>query len=171
MADPTVSQVYQTSIPQELLPYAQTLLDTASQFTDIEKNPYQQYQGERVAQLSPLTQQAMDTAANLGISGQVGAGTDIAGAAGLSALGTQYGPAKYQVGTFANPYAAASYMSPFMQNVVDVQQQEAKRQAAIQNQATQAQAAQAGAFGGARDYVMRGEANRALQNQIGRAHV
>lgn len=157
MADPTVSQVYQTSIPQELLPYAQTLLDTASQFTDIEKNPYQQYQGERVAQLSPLTQQAMDTASQLGISGQIGAGTDIAGAAGLGAL---------QRETFANPYAASAYMSPFMQNVVDVQQQEAKRQAAIQNQGMQAQAAKAGAFGGARDYVMRGEANRALQNQL-----
>ena len=157
MADPTVSQVYQTSIPQELLPYAQTLLDTASQFTDIEKNPYQQYQGERVAQLSPLTQQAMDTASQMGISGQIGAGTDIAGAAGLGAL---------QRETFANPYAASAYMSPFMQNVVDVQQQEAKRQAAIQNQGMQAQAAKAGAFGGARDYVMRGEANRALQGQL-----
>jgi hypothetical protein len=157
MADPTVSQVYQTSIPQELLPYAQSVLDTASQFTDIEKNPYQQYTGERVAQLSPLSQQAMDTAANMGIAGQIGAGTDLAGVAGLQAL---------QQNSFANPYAAGAYMSPFMQNVVDVQQREAKRQAAIQNQSTQAQAAQAGAFGGARDYVMRGEANRALQSQL-----
>jgi hypothetical protein len=157
MADPTVSQVYQTSIPQELLPYAQTVLDTASQYTDIAKNPYQQYTGERVAQFSPLTQQAMDTAGQLQVAGQIGAGSDIAGAAGLSAL---------QQNSFANPYAASAYMSPFMQNVVDVQQREAKRQAGIQNQATQAQAAQAGAFGGARDYIMRGEANRALQGQL-----
>jgi hypothetical protein len=157
MADPTVSQVYQTSIPQELLPYAQRMLDTASQFTDIEKNPYQQYQGERVAQLSPMVQQAMDTASQMGVSGQIGAASDLAGAAGVGAM---------QQDTFANPYAASAYMSPFMQNVVDVQQQEAKRQAAIQNQGIQAQAAKSGAFGGARDYVMRGEANRALQNQL-----
>jgi hypothetical protein len=166
MADPTVSNVYQTSIPQELLPYARTMLDTASEFTDIAKNPYQQYQGERVAQLSPLTQQSMDTASQMGVSGQIGAGTNLAGAAGLSALGTQYDPNQFQTGSFTNPYAAASYMSPFMQNVVDVQQQQAKRQAAIQSQAQQGQATQAGAFGGGRDAIMRAQGNADLQRNL-----
>ena len=157
MADPTVSNVYQTSIPQELLPYAKTMLDTASQYTDIAKNPYQQYQGERVAQLSPLTQQAMETAGQMQVPGQIGAASDIAGIAGLGAL---------QQNTFANPYAAGAYMSPFMQNVVDVQQQQARRQAAIQNQAQQAQATQAGAFGGGRDAIMRAQANAELQRNL-----
>ena len=157
MADPTVSQVYQTSIPQELLPYAQKMLDVASDVTDLTKNPYQQYQGERVAQLSPLLQQSMDTASQMGVSGQIGAASDIAGAAGLGAL---------QQNTFANPYTASAYMSPFMQNVVDVQQQQAKRQAAIQNQTQQAQATQAGAFGGGRDAIMRAQANAELQRNL-----
>jgi hypothetical protein len=52
----------------------------------------------------------------------------------------------------------ASYMSPYMQNVVDTQQQEAKRQAQIANQTIGAKAAQAGAFGGARHGLMESEA-------------
>jgi hypothetical protein len=61
----------------------------------------------------------------------------------------------------------ASYMSPYTQNVVDVQQREAKRQAEIANQAIGAKAAQAGAFGGARHGLMESEANRNLMTQLG----
>lgn len=61
----------------------------------------------------------------------------------------------------------ASYMSPYMQNVVDVQQREAKRQAEIANQAIGARAAQAGAFGGTRHGLMESEANRNLMTQLG----
>jgi len=61
----------------------------------------------------------------------------------------------------------ASYMSPYMQNVVDVQQREAKRQADIANQAIGAKAAQAGAFGGSRHGLLESEANRNLMTQLG----
>jgi len=163
----TTSSVYQTNIPEQLLPYQQTLLDQAAAFTDLTKYPYQQYQGERVAQLSPLTQQAMETAGQMGVAGQIGAATDIAGAAGLGALGTQYDPMQYRTQSFIQPGAAQAYMSPFMQNVVDVQQREAKRQADIAATARGAQAARTGAFGGARQAIENAEANRALQTQLG----
>ena len=165
MATPTATTTYTSNIPEQLLPYEQTLLDQASAFTDIAKYPYQQYQGERVAQLSPLTQQAMDTASQMGVSGQTGAATDIASAAGLSALGTQYDPTQYQVGSF-NTDAAKNFMSPYMQNVVDVQQQQARRQADIAAQQQQAQAAQRGAFGGSGDYLMRSQGNADLQRNL-----
>jgi hypothetical protein len=61
----------------------------------------------------------------------------------------------------------ASYMSPYMQNVVDVQQQEAKRQANIANQTIGAKAAQAGAFGGSRQGLLQSEADRNLATQLG----
>lgn len=79
----------------------------------------------------------------------------------------QMGPAQ-QVGTqsFLAPGTATDYMSPYMQNVVDVQQQQAKRQAAIAGQAQQAQAAQSGAFGGARDVVQRQQAAGELQRNL-----
>lgn len=163
----TSSSVYQTNIPEQLLPYQQTLLDQAAAFTDLTQNPYQQYQGERVAQFSPLTQQAMESAGQMGVAGQIGAATNIAGAAGLGALGAQYDPMNYYAGSFTQPDVAGSFMSPYMQNVVDVQQREAKRQADIASTARGAQAARAGAFGGSRQAIENAEANRALQTQLG----
>ena len=58
-------------------------------------------------------------------------------------------------------------MSPYMQNVVDVQQAEAKRQAQIAGTQRGAQYAKAGAFGGARQAIENAEANRNLQTQLG----
>lgn len=163
----TSSSVYQTNIPEQLLPYQERLLNRAEAFTDVLENPYQQYQGERVAQFSPLQQQAMETAGQLQPAGQIGAATDIAGIAGLSALGTQYDPMNYRSRSFTQPGAAESFMSPYMQNVVDVQQREAKRQADIAATARGAQAVRAGAFGGSRQAIENAEANRALQTQLG----
>jgi hypothetical protein len=59
------------------------------------------------------------------------------------------------------------YMSPYVQNVVERQQQDATRQAAIAQQAQQAQAARAGAFGGSGDYLMRSQAASNLARQKG----
>ena len=80
----------------------------------------------------------------------------------------QMGPAE-RVGTqsFAQPGSADQYMSPYMQNVVDVQKREAQRQSGIQGTQQQAQAAQAGAFGGGRDAIMRAERERNLGQQMG----
>jgi hypothetical protein len=60
----------------------------------------------------------------------------------------------------------SSYMSPYMQNVVDIQKQEAARQSGIMGTQQQAQAAQAGAFGGGRDAIMRAERERNLGQQM-----
>jgi hypothetical protein len=54
-----------------------------------------------------------------------------------------------------------------MQNVVDIQKREAQRQSGIQGTQQQAQAAQAGAFGGGRDAIMRAERERNLGQQMG----
>jgi len=58
-------------------------------------------------------------------------------------------------------------MSPYMQNVVDIQKREAQRQSAIQGTQQQAQAVGAGAFGGSRDAIMRAERERNLSQQMG----
>jgi len=58
------------------------------------------------------------------------------------------------------------YMSPYMQNVVDVQQKEAVRQSGIQDQALKAQAVGAGAFGGSRQAIVQAEAQRGLQDRL-----
>lgn len=78
-----------------------------------------------------------------------------------------YGQADTLTGqSFTNAGTAGSYMSPYMQNVVDIQKREAERQSGIQGTQQQAQAAQAGAFGGGRDAIMRAERERNLGNQM-----
>lgn len=62
---------------------------------------------------------------------------------------------------------AERLMSPYMQNVVDIQQREAQRQADIAGTRQQAAATQSGAFGGSRDAIMRAEAARNLATQKG----
>jgi hypothetical protein len=54
-----------------------------------------------------------------------------------------------------------------MQSVVDIQKREAQRQSGIQGTQQQAQAAQAGAFGGGRDAIQRAERERNLSQQMG----
>jgi hypothetical protein len=80
----------------------------------------------------------------------------------------QMGPAeRVNTQSFAQPGSANAYMSPYMQNVVDIQKREAQRQSNIQGTQQQAQAAQAGAFGGGRDAIMRAERERNLGQQMG----
>lgn len=80
----------------------------------------------------------------------------------------QMGPAeRARTGSFAMPGAAEAYMSPYMQNVVDVQQREAQRQADIARTQRGAQAVGAGAFGGSRQAIMEAEAARNLAQQKG----
>jgi len=62
-----------------------------------------------------------------------------------------------------NPFATQAFMSPYMQNVVNVQQQQAQRQADIANQAMKAGFAKSG-FGG-RSGIAQSQANADLMRQ------
>jgi hypothetical protein len=129
-------------------------------------NPYMQYMGDRQAQFSPLQQQSYENAALMQTAPQLADATALAGQAGLGALNTQFTYNPYQAQSFTDQGTAQSYMSPYMQNVVDVQSQQARRQAEIGQQTQQAQAARSGAFGGARDYISRAQGNADLQRTL-----
>ena len=58
------------------------------------------------------------------------------------------------------------YMSPYMQNVVDIQKREAMRGAGIMGAQQQAQASNSGAFGGYREGIQRAENARNLGTQM-----
>lgn len=80
-------------------------------------------------------------------------------------------PGQVQAGTvstqsFTQPGTAASYMSPYTQNVLDVQKAQAQRDYDEQISGLHSQAAKAGAFGGSRQAVVDAEANRDLQNRM-----
>jgi len=168
MADPTLQQIQQTTttIPDYAKPYVEELLGNAQGLTDINQNPYMQYMRDRQAQFTPLQQQSYENAALMQTAPQLGDATAMAGQAGLGALNTQYTFNPYQTQQFTGNNVQA-YMSPYMDNVVARQQQDATRQAAIAGQAQQAQAARSGAFGGSGDYLMRGQAAGNLARQKG----
>jgi len=168
MAD-TPTQITQTNygFAPEIAPYAQGLLGQAQALTDTEYNPYMQYQGERVAQFSPLQNQSYENAALMQTQPQLQDATALAGEAGLGAINTGYTYNPFQTQSFTSPQMAESYMSPYMHNVVERQQNDANRQAAIAQQAQGAQAAKSGAYGGSGDYLMRAQAAGNLARQKG----
>ena len=165
-AQPSDKQTQITELPEWARPYAKDTLAKGAALTDINQNPYQQYGGNRIAGFSPLQQMSFQGAANMQPSQQIGTGTDLATAAGIGALGTNYQAGRFGGGMFGQD-AADFYMNPYQQNVTDIGKREAARQSAIQGTQQQAQATQAGAFGGGRDAIMRAERERNLGQQMG----
>ena len=163
--------ISQTSIPDYAKPYVEDLLGKAQYFTDTEQNPYMQYQGDRVAQFTPLQQQAYTNAGLMQTAPQLQDASAMAGMAGLGALNTQY---TFNPSDFASTFTrdaqgnmTSPLMSPYMGAVVERQQQDAQRQADIARQAQGAQAARSGAFGGSGDYLMRAQGAANLARQKG----
>ena len=159
MADPTQTVNTTTTIPDYAKPYVESMLGQAQAVTDINQNPYMQYQGERVAQFTPLQQQAFQNAGLMQTAPQLQDATAMAGMAGLGALNTQY--------TFTPSNFTGQTAKDMMNPYLDVMDQATRRNAAIAQQAQQAQAANAGAFGGGRDAIMRAQANAELQRNLG----
>ena len=147
------TQTTKQDLPDWAQPYAQEVLGKSAALA---KAPYQAYQGERQAQFTPMQQQAFQGAAGMAPSAATAEATQ-------RALGTSYDP--YTTGQFNAQ--AASYMDPYMQNVVNIQQREAQRQADIAGTNRGAQAVQQGAFGGSRQAIMDAEAARNLATQKG----
>lgn len=145
----------QTTIPEYAKPYVERMLGKAEAATNA---PYQAYGGQRVAEFTPLQQQAFQGAANLGPAGQIGTGTQFAGIAGLQGIGA--GQQYAQQAT--SPGAMGAYMSPYMNMALEPQMREAARRSAMEGQMNQAQAAQRGAFGGSRSALIEAERQRNL---------
>ena len=133
----TSTQTSVTDLPEWARGYGKDILAKGAALTDTAQNPYQTYGGQRIAGFQPLQEQAFKSAATM-----------------------DAGPQGFQQNVGA-------YMSPYMQNVVDVEKREAGRQSGIMGTQQQAQATQAGAFGGARDALQRAERERNLAQQMG----
>lgn len=158
MAEPTQSSITQTTIPDYAKPYVETMLGQAGALTDTSQNPYMQYQGDRVAQFTPLQQQSYENAGLMQTAPQLQDATALAGQAGLGALNTQY--------TFTPSNFTGQTAKDMMNPYLGVMDQAARRNAAIAQQSQQAQAANAGAFGGGRDAIMRAQGNAELQRNL-----
>tara|TARA_Y100000385_G_scaffold53185_1_gene50582 strand:- start:256 stop:1182 length:927 start_codon:yes stop_codon:yes gene_type:complete len=158
---PTDQTVVQTNLPEYVQPYFERLLNRTEAET---KQQYQPYQGQRLqtggVDVTDAQQMGRD------IAGQGIQGLPQAQAATMAGLGRSLQGMGYQAGQFDNA-AAQQYMSPYMQQVVDVQKQQAIREAQRQNAGRAADAVQAGAFGGSRQAIQQGLASEALSRQLG----
>jgi len=154
-----------TELPEWARPYAKDTLAKGAALTDINQNPYQTYGANRIAGFSPMQQQAFQGAANMQSPEQLGTATDLAKAAGVGALGTNYQGGRFSGGTFGQG-AADFYMNPYQQNVTDIGKREAARQSNILGTQQAGQATQAGAFGGSRFGVQQAERERNLGQQM-----
>jgi len=109
----------------------------------------------RVAGLSPMQEQIGTELGGMQTPDQFGTGTNAA-QLGLSSLGGMTDAAQTQ-----------AYMSPYMQNVMDVNKAEAYRDAQKQLVGANLASARQGSYGGARNALMQSEADRNLQTKLG----
>ena len=159
---PSNQTITQTSIPEYARPYVERMLGKSEALTDINANPYQTYGGQRIQGFTPMQEQAFQNYGDQQVAGQIGLGTGLAGLAGLGSLGagSQY------MNMATDPRAIQSFMSPYMQNVVDLQKQEATRDFEKGLTGINSQATRQGAFGGSRSAIERSEARRNLGTQL-----
>jgi len=156
----------QNPISQAAQPYVENMLGNAQTLAN---QPYQPYQGQRTADFTDLQNKSFQGVQSLAPASQLNQATNYAGLAGLGGFGV--------VGN-ANPQNfqqnVSGYMNPYMQQVLDPQMAELRRQYGITGAQQASQATQSGAFGGSRDALMAAENQRNLgmaQNQaIGQAY-
>lgn len=157
---PAPTQTSQITIPEYAQPYMENLLGRAEALTT---SPYQTYGGERLTELDPLQTQAYQNVSQMQTPGQFDFATGLAGAGGLGSLAA--GQNYFNMAT--SPGAQQAFMSPYMQNVVDVQKAAAIRDAQKAQLAGNLGAARQGTYGGARQLLATTERERALQGQLG----
>ena len=156
---PAPTSTSQTTIPEYAKPYAEKMLGKAEAATEA---PYQTYGGQRLATATPEQQAVRQNVAGMQQPGQFAAGTGLAAAGGLGALGA--GQQYMQMAT--DPGAQQAFMSPYMQNVVELQKQEAIRDAQKGQLGQNLAAARQGTYGGARQLLAGTERERNLQQNL-----
>lgn len=152
--------------------YIQQLLGQAQGLAGL---PYQPYTGNRYAALNPLLTNTMQAAAQRGVPTQFSTGSNLASAAGIASLLNSNSPVQtapltaYQIGNqldASNNATVESFMSPYIQNVLDVNKAAANREFDTQQGARNAAAVRAGAFGGSRQAIAEEEARRNLNQDL-----
>jgi hypothetical protein len=166
------------------MPYGATYNGRDAQGNPIYTNTAMDQARAAVAPQGIGQQQAANTINQYVAPTQTSGATSIAGdVAGRSAASGYYSPlqaerflmgapqqvaaSRVRTDSFTSPYVSQGYMSPYMQNVVNAQQREARRAGDIQRSQNQAQAVNAGAFGGSRQAIIEAERQRNLSTQLG----
>jgi hypothetical protein len=161
----TQATTYSTNLPEYARPYYERMMERA----EAESNqPYVGYRNPRLAGFAP------DQTAGFGITRNIAAqGTPQTEAAGRVAAGAAargFSASDYQ----ANPIQQSSfgsqqaeqYMSPYMQQVIERQKSAAVQDYQEGRPSRETQAIKSGAFGGYRQAIQEGVAERGLSRQL-----
>lgn len=172
---PTETTVTQTDLPEYVEPYFKRLLQRGEAESI---QGYDPYGGQRLAYFSPdeVTSQAMTRGfATSGTPQQFQDATNrynMQGVIGSGYLAQQAQPG-YQAGVAGPAYTPMNYeenisrfMSPYQQNVIDIQKREATRASDIMGKGIEDQATAAGSLGGYREAILQAERQRNLGQQL-----
>jgi hypothetical protein len=143
-------------------------------------SPYQAYTGPLTAGASGLQNAAFTGAGNLTTPSSIGTAAINANALGDAASQTSYTPTSFTNQFYApTPYQntnftsgvfdssqAQQYMNPYLQQALDPQIEEARRQSQITQAQNDAKMTQAGAFGGGRQAILNAETQRNLGTNL-----
>lgn len=152
---PVQEQKASTELPEWAKPYAKDILAKGQALTDVNQNPYQTYNQDRIAGFSPMQQQAMQNAQGMTAAPQL---TQAANNANNAAGGARNVIGQATTGGFQNQMSG--YMNPYMDQILAPQMAEANRNYDIGATRQQSAATQAGAFGGSREAIMAAENER-----------
>jgi hypothetical protein len=158
---PTEQNIVQSSLPKYFEPYAIDMIKRAEAESKRELIPYE---GQRLADENTDTARSREIARSVAEGGIPGLGQATSGT--TAGMGRAIQGMGYQSQDFGSEQAQ-QYMSPYLQNVLDVQKNQAILDFQRQQAGRDASAVQAGAFGGSRGAVQQGLASEALQRQLG----
>ena len=149
------TQVEQNSIPAELRPFITDILEESQAVKDRRmEEGYVPFEGPRIAEFTPDQQEAFT-----GVRSLVGTGQQYFDPATRLTAASALAPTRTE--------EVQEYMSPYIQNVVDIQTREAQRLADVDEQVLASQAVASGGYGGSREAILQAEQQRNLQQQLG----
>jgi len=157
---PTEQNIVQSSLPKYFEPYAIDMIKRAEAES---KREYTPYQGQRLADENTDTARSREIARGVaegGIPGLTQAATGTAAGMGRAMEGLGFKTQDF------DSAQAQQYMSPYLQNVLNVQKQAAIDDFMQQQAGRDATAVQAGAFGGSRSAVEQALAGQGLQDRL-----
>ena len=173
MATQTTTVTGQQAIPTELMPY----FVGASGIGGLLPKGQELFTKDYATTYAPLIASGLTGAGGVaGLSGmqqQIGTelgqmGTPSQFQMGMGAAGSAYGTLGAPLSSVTDQGLMQQYMSPYQQNVVDVQKQEAIRDAQKGMMAQNLGAARQGTYGGARQLLAQTELDRNLQTNLGK---
>lgn len=162
---PTSTTTNTSNLPEYARPYFERMMGRAEEESN---KGYTPYQGQRLANTAADTEtgyQKLRNAAQTGVPELAGAQNIANRAQGVGFDAGNYRSNAIQQDAFGQQQAD-QYMSPYMENVIGRQKEAALRDYNEGRPSRETQAINAGAFGGYRDAIQQGVAQRGLANRM-----